>query len=106
MERILIAALVLLGGCTSYAGIQSKEPSLVAQSAKTPDAFVGCAYPALLNKVAIFNSVRLVPDGEARSLTITDLLGTTNYASITATPDSGGSTVAFRGWWPDVKACL
>ena len=113
MKQLLVLSLMLgVSGCASYSEMQGKPPVFEGQTQKSPEAFVACAAPKILE---IWSLARVIPDGSSQVIVVTDPNGVGTTLTLTATPSERGSRVALRQMvslrtfereWSLAKACL
>lgn len=106
MIRAASIAVLLLAGCASYSERMAQEPMAAGRTDKTPDEFVACAMPVMMNT---WRTAVLVPDGDARSILVRDNLTSAVQGALTARADGRvelRGQRGFRGTWPLIEHCL
>jgi hypothetical protein len=73
--------------------MQSKAPAFEGQTKKSPEAYVACAAPKILE---VWSLARVIPDGDSRVIVVTDPNGVGTTLTLTASPSGKGSHVALR----------
>lgn len=111
---LLATSALALAACASYSGMAVRPVAYSAMTSKTPDVYVTCALPKMLDFSA---SAHIVQDGAARVIVLPVGGGTPNaiLMTITATPDAGSTRVELRHMrslsdfhrgWEQAQACL
>lgn len=107
----MLSLALLASGCATYSQIQSKAPRFSGLTAKSPESFLECAAPKILE---IRGLARVIPDGASRVIVVTDATGLATMLTVTASPSGQGSHVAlrqaglisFNHEWNLAKLCL
>ena len=112
--KILLSLLMLvtLNACAPFAELQKRPADFQGETAKSPDIFIACALPKIIN---LWELARVVPDGDKRIIIVSHGAGLGAALTLSATPQATGSHIEFRQMtslrtftteWELAKSCL
>lgn len=95
MKRIMLAIIaMMLSGCATYSEMQQKSPDMTLRTAKSPQSFVDCALPRMVDMQA---DAHAIPDqGNVVIVAPIGNRGGDLAATVTASPTDSGSAVYIR----------